>query len=142
MADLPRVARVAAYLVAVGALAGVVAISLTAALRAAGLPDPVVSPVAIATAVAVALAVADVYTPIGRGPKSDAIREKPRNAILADVALGAVVAAAVAAVLAVLGLNVWPVLGNELLVLIVGIGAGYGAFMLRNRQYYLGERAE
>lgn len=142
MADLPRVVRAAAYLVAVGALAGTIAISLTAALRALALPGSVVSPVAIATAVAVALAVADVYTPIGRGPRSDAIRDRPRNALIADVALAGTIAAAVSALLALLGLAVWSPLGNELFVLIVGIGAGYGAFMLRNREYYLADRAE
>lgn len=142
MADLPRVVRAAAYLAAVGALAGVITVALTAALRATGLPDSVVSPVAIATAVAVALPVADVYTPIGRGPRSDAIRDRPPSEILPDVALAGTVAAAVAALLALLGQAAWPALGNEILVLIVGIGAGYGAFMLRNREYYLADRAE
>jgi len=142
MADLPRVVRAAAYLVAVGALAGTLAIGLTAGLRAVGEADGVVSPVAISAAVAVALAVADVYTPIGRGPQSDAIRDRPPSEVVPDVALAGTIAAAVAALLAFVGLAVWSPLGNEILVLIVGIGAGYAAFMLRNREYYLGEQAE
>jgi putative flippase GtrA len=141
MPPLRSVARAVGYFLAVGALAGVLGLGLTTVLRVTGLPDRVVPPVAIATAVAVALAVADVYTPIGRGPQRDEIRDRPRNALLTDVALAGTVAAAVAALLALLGLLVWSPLGHELLVLVVGIGAGYGAFMYRNKEFYIPERA-
>lgn len=137
MSRLERYARALASLVAVGVFAGIVGTVLRYLLTAAGVSTGRASPIAIAVAVALTLAVADVYTPIGRGPRSNAIREKQRAALASDFLLAAALAAVVASGLTLLGAAAWPPLGDGVVVMIAGVAAGYGGFMWRNRRFYL-----
>jgi len=142
MSRLDRYGRLIGWLVVLGALAGVLGTAIITGLEAVGVPPARASPIAIAVAVSVALSVADVYTPLGRGPRTEGIQEKAPAALAVDFVLAGAVAAAASALLSLGGALVWSPLGNELLVLLVGTGAGYGAFMLRNREFYLRERPE
>lgn len=142
MSRSQRVLRAVASLLVVGFLAALLSIGLRMMLELAGLPVGLAGPIGIVVAITVALAVADVYTPIGRGPRHGDIREKAPEAVAADLLLAALLALATSAALVFLGATVWSPLGSLLVVFIVGTGVGYGAFMLRNREYYFRERPE
>lgn len=137
MSRTVRLARAAGSLVALAVLAGVVYLGLSRALSLLGLGTADAGAVGTAVAVAVALAVADAYTPVGRGPRREGLAGQPPGSLAADVALAALAATATGVALVALGGAVWPPLGGSLVVVVAGTGAGYLAFMLRNRRYYL-----
>lgn len=142
MSRFERVLRVVGSLLVIALFAAVLSLGLRTLLEFASVPVSQASPIGIAVAITVALAVADVYTPIGRGPRHGDIREKEPAALATDVVVASLLTLVVSTALVTLGAAVWATLGSLLVVFVVGVGVGYGAFMMRNRAYYFGERPE
>lgn len=130
--DTSRLLRSAVALVAVGLLAGALGMVLILALDATGLPQQAAYAIGAGAAVAVTLAIADTYTPIGSGP-SDRLSGQPREKLAVDFLLTGLVAGAVGAGLALLGVaNV----AGGLLVIGISVAIGYGTFVARNVDEY------
>lgn len=140
MGRFERILRGAGSLLVVALLAALLSLGLRTLLEAAGIPAARAGPVGITTAIALALAVADVWTPIGRGPSHGDISEKEAGALAADLLVTGILTLAASVALVLLGEAVWAPLGSLVAVFVVGVGVGYGAFMLRNREYYFEER--
>lgn len=131
-----RPLRLAASVLGVVALAGVVGLVVHLLLSALGAPPAAATPVSIAVAVTAALPVSDAYTPLGRGARTDALRRRGRERLLLETCLAAAAAFVSGGALAALGVYVEAVLGSFVLVVLVGVAVGYGSFLVRNRAYY------
>ncbi|MFC7046916.1 hypothetical protein ACFQH6_17255 [Halobacteriaceae archaeon GCM10025711] len=135
---LQRLGKATVSLLGVILLSAAIYVVLTAVASLAGVPVIRAAPVAIAVAVAVALAVADVYTPVGRAPRTEAIQELGWRSVAIDLVVAGVVAFLVSAGSTALGVAAGiGLLANQTVVILLGAGAGYVAFILRNRDYYV-----
>ena len=138
MSRYERVLRVAVSLLVVGFLATLLSFGLRYGLAFVGLPPGLSAPIGIVVAIAVALPVADVYTPVGRAPRTEAIQELGWQAVAVDLVVAGGVALVVATGSTTLGVATGVgLLANQTVVILLGAGAGYGAFILRNRDYYV-----
>jgi hypothetical protein len=134
--NLRPLARAFGALLGVGALAAALFVGLVTALTAAGVPRWVASPAAIGAVVPAMLAFADLYTPLGSSERTDVIREKRLDALVADFAATAAVGGVVGSVgaYALLGPN--PMSLVRTAVVAVAVAIGYGVFVLRNLHVY------
>lgn len=134
--NLRPLARAFGALVGVGALAAVLFVVLLTALVTVGVPRWVASPAAVGAVVPAMLAFADLYTPLGNNDRTDVIREKRLDALVADFASTAVGGALVGSA------GAYAVLGPETsglartAVVAVAVAIGYGVFVVRNVDVY------
>ncbi|GAD52907.1 hypothetical protein MBEHAL_1667 [Halarchaeum acidiphilum MH1-52-1] len=133
-----RLWRAAGTVVALLGLAAVVGAAANLGLAALGAPTAFGAPVSIAVAVTVILPLADAYTILGRGVDTDALRERGRLRLAAEIVFAAIGSFAVSGLLAAV-IFVDGTLWSFVLVVVAGVAVGYGTFVLRNRAYYPSE---
>lgn len=131
-----RLLRAAASVVGLLALAGVTGTLVDVALLALDAPVGVAGPVSTAVAVTVVLPVADAYTPLGRDVRTDTLRRAGRARLALELLLAAGAAFVAGGALAAAGLRLHAVFGTFVVVVLGGVAAGYGSFVLRNREFY------
>lgn len=126
---LERLARAALAMLAVAVLAVVVWFAAQAMLGFVGVTEESAMTAASASAIALALVVSDVYLPIGGGPRTDVLRDRPPVENVRDALLSGLLGGVVGFALAFVGFDGW-----------LGIGAGsfvgYLAFVVRYREEY------
>ncbi|GAA0647211.1 hypothetical protein [Salarchaeum japonicum] len=125
---LSRFARAAAALAGAVALAVVVWFALQSVLVFA-VEGAVAATAASAAAAALVLVISDVYLPIGGGPRTDVLRNRPPVENAVDAALAGGVALAAALALGVAGYTDWLGIGG-------GLAVGYLSFVIRHREEY------